>query len=165
MASKFCSTRNYHKRIPIRNQYLLSRSYQTNGFEILKYSQHFMLWGPRFNTSAISVQISTGNASNSVTIMGEKVAPFAKRGRRAYGASSLKGCTRGPDALRHRPPLVYAQQLDAIEGVSCRRFVVTKPSVWFYRITTRRLGTKRHHAWARRGWEKDRYASPRMERR
>jgi hypothetical protein len=79
-------------------------------------------------------------------MMCEKVAPFAKRGRRAYGASSLKGCTRGCDALRRWPPLVYAQKLDAIEGVSCRRFVVTKPKVWFYRITTRRLGTKRHHA-------------------
>ena len=78
--------------------------------------------------------------------MGKKVAPFAKEEEGAYGARSLKGCTRGVNALRHRPPLVYAQQLDAIEGVSCRRFVVTKPSVWFYRITTCRLGTKCHHA-------------------
>jgi len=50
-------------------------------------------------------------------MMGEKVTPFAKRGRRAYGASSLKGCTRGHDALQRWPPLVYAQQLNAIEGV------------------------------------------------
>jgi hypothetical protein len=85
-------------------------------------------------------------ALTSATMMGKKVAPFAKTGRRAYGTSSLKGCTQGRDALRRRPPLVYAQQLNAIKGVSCRRFVVTKPKVWFYCITTRWLGTKRHHA-------------------
>ena len=83
---------------------------------------------------------------DSATLMGKKVAPFAKRGRRAYGASSLKRCTQGHDAFWRWPPLVYAQQLNAVKGVSCRRFVVTKPKVWLYRITTRWLGTKRNHA-------------------
>ena len=35
---------------------------------------------------------------------------------------------------------------------------------WFYRIPTRRLDTKRHHAKARRVKQTIRYASPRMER-
>ena len=91
--------------------------------------------------------------------------PFCERRRRAYGASSLKGCTRGRDTMMASasPFLCPAARRD--RRVSCRRFVVTKPVlVWFYRIPTRRLDTKRHHARAQRVKQTIRYASPRMER-
>ena len=53
--------------------------------------------------------------------------PFCERRRRAYGANSLKGCTRGRDAMvaSASPFLCPAARRD--RRVSCRRFVVTKP--------------------------------------
>ena len=45
----------------------------------------------------------------------------------------------------------YAQLTWRYQWVSYRRFMVMKPKLWFYHIPTRRLDTKRHHAWARRG--------------
>ena len=91
--------------------------------------------------------------------------PFCGRRRRAYGASSLKGCTRGRDTMMASASPFICPAARRDRRVSCRRFVVTKPVLmWFYRIPTRRLDTKRHHARAQRVKQTIRYASPRMER-